>query len=108
MRELYKGHRYELDHLDGKAKSVLQFVQRGPLHEACEGVTNQEVVRAIISRIKCLDSERPWSGNKDILYHLRMVILLHESRATEQKIERHSEEVEYYSLGVDGHFEVGQ
>jgi len=89
VRAIYPGHRYELDHLDGEGKSVLQFVQREPLHAPLEGVTNQEVLRAVIDRVKALDEEVHWPGNAQIIRHLRMAILLHESRAIERHIERH-------------------
>lgn len=64
MKEIYLGHTYELDHLDGDGKSTLQFVQRKPHHEPKEGVTNQEVIRAIIARVKVLDAEVPWGGGQ--------------------------------------------
>ena len=104
MRELYPGHLYELDHLDGKLKTTLQFIQRAPLHKPIEGPTNQEVIRAVIARVKHLDSESPWPGNARILYHLRMAIALHEARAVERHIEKHGLEVEHITLGQDGHF----
>ncbi|TIL94661.1 MAG: hypothetical protein E5Y73_11165 [Mesorhizobium sp.] len=106
MRAIYPGHRYELDHLDGNGKSVLQFVQRLPLHVPMEGVTNQEVLRAVIDRVKSLDAEIPWAGNAQIIRHLRMAILLHESRAMERYIEKHEFAVEAVELGEDGHFKL--
>jgi len=104
MREVYAGHRYELDHLDGESKTILQFIQRAPLHTPIEGPTNQEVLRAIIARVKHLDSEAPWPGNARILFHLRMAVALHEARAIERHIEKHGLEVERVALGPDGHF----
>ncbi|RWO08248.1 hypothetical protein [Mesorhizobium sp.] len=106
MRAIYPGHRYELNHLDGNGKSVLQFVQRSPLHVPMEGVTNQEVLRAVIDRVKSLDAEVPWAGNAQIIRHLRMAILLHESRAMERHIEKHDFAVEAVELGEDGHFKL--
>jgi hypothetical protein len=103
MKALYPGHRYELDHLDGEGKTILQFVQRPPHHVPEEGVINQEVLRAIIDRVKCLDVEVPWSGNKQIIYHLRMAIALHESRALFRHIEKHDFPIELVKLGGDGH-----
>lgn len=106
MREIYKGHLFELNHLDGEGKSLLQFVQRKPYHEPKEGVTSQEVIRAVIARVKALDEETPWEGNKRILYHLRMVIALHEARAVERHIEKHNLAIEHIVLGDDGHFKL--
>lgn len=106
MRALYPGHLYSLDHLDGDGKTLLQFVQRPILHEAKEGVTNQEVLRAIIDRVKHLDGEVPWSGNQQIIYHLRMAIALHESRALMRHIEKGELAIEYATLGADGHLKI--
>ena len=104
MRTIYKGHEYLLDHLDGDSKTRLQFVQRAPLHPPKEGVTNQEVIRAIIDRVKVLNAEVPWEGNSQILYHLRMALLLHETRAMERHVEKHGLEVEKVATDEDGHF----
>lgn len=104
MRVIKPGHKYELDHLDGDAKTLLQFVQRKPFHEPCEGVTNQEVLRAVIDRVKSLDKETSWNGNKQILFHLRMAIALHEARAVERHIQKHDFEIENFELGPDGHW----
>lgn len=108
MKELYKGHKFSLRHLDGNGETELQFVQRAPLHQPKEGVTNQEVLRAIIARVKALNEEVPWEGNKQILYHLRMAIALHESRAIERHIEKYGLEVERVVLDEDGHFKLVQ
>lgn len=103
MKALYPGHLYSLDHLDGDGKTLLQFVQRPSLHAPREGVTNQEVLRAIIDRVKHLDGEVPWVGNVQIIYHLRMAIALHESRAIMRHIERHDFAIEDCALDSDGH-----
>jgi hypothetical protein len=103
MKVLYPGHLYSLDHLDGHGKTSLQFVQRPSLHEPKEGVTNQEVLRAIIDRVKHLDGEVPWSGNAEIIYHLRMAIALHENRALLRHIEKHGFPIEDSAIGPDGH-----
>lgn len=100
------GHRYALSHLDGDKETVIQFVQRGPLHDPIEGVTNQEVLRSVIDRVKVLDSEKAWHGNDLILMHLRQAIALHESRALEMKISKGAADVEFYETGDDGHFKA--
>lgn len=103
MRCIYKGHCYILNHLDGDGTTTLQFVQRKPFHEPREGVTNQEVLRAVIDRVKELDKETTWEGNAEILYHLRMALALHESRAILRHIEKHGFEIEHIATGPDGH-----
>lgn len=106
MRVIYPGHRYELDHLDGSGKTILQFISRAPLHAPVEGPTNQEVIRALIDRVKVLDAEVPWSGNEIILHHLRMALTLHECRALLRHVEKGHILPERLALGVDGHFAV--
>jgi hypothetical protein len=103
MTPVYPGHLYILDHLDGSGKTELQFVQRPVLHEPKEGVTNQEVLRAVIDRVKYLNTEVPWFGNSEIIYHLRMAIALHESRAITRRIKKHGFAIESAALGADGH-----
>ncbi len=102
----YPGHRYLLDHLDGEKKTLLQFVQRAPIHQPCEGITNQEVLRVVIDRVKELNKEVPWDNNARILYHLRMALALHEARAVERHIERNGLEVENVAVGSDGHWNI--
>lgn len=103
MKFIYPGHRYFLSHLDGDGHSELQFVQRAPLHPPREGVTNQEVLRALIHRVQVLDAEVPWAGNAEIIRHLRMAIALHEARAILRHVEKNDFEIEKAKLGADGH-----
>lgn len=91
MNVLHSGHSYVLDQLDGDDHTnlqVLQFVQRAPHHPPRAGTTNQEVCRVLIHRIRVLDAEKPWVGNRDILEHLRHVIILHEVRAYQRHKEK--------------------
>ena len=106
MKTVYDGHTYLLDHLDGDGQTLLQFVQRAPHHHPKEGTTNQEVCRALIDRVKLLDSEQPWEGNDEILFHLRMVIALHEIRAMTKHIEKGELAIEHAKLGEDGHLDL--
>ncbi|MBY3543703.1 hypothetical protein HFN71_28895 [Rhizobium laguerreae] len=106
MNSIYPGHKYQLSNLDGDGVQTLQFVQRAPLHEPQQGVTNQEVIRAIIDRVKFLDGEVPWEGNALIIYHLRMAIALHEARAVFRHIEKHDFAIEFCALDDDGHLRL--
>lgn len=106
MKIIKPGHFYELAHLDGELTTSLQFVQRKPFHSPKEGTTNQEVVRALIDRVKVLEAETPWEGNSQILFHLRMVIALHEGRAVQRHIQKHGLEVEHFDLSSDGHWVI--
>ena len=79
------GHVYELAHLGGNNTQFLSFVDRG---HGCDnqGTTNQEVLKALINRVKFLHNEKPHEVNAKILHHLRMALVLHEVRAIEQKV----------------------
>lgn len=103
MRVVVPGHLYELDHLDGGRKQRLQFVDRGHGRDQ-EGTVNQEVIRALIDRVKFLDSEKPWPLNEQILRHLRMALTLHEARAMCRKVEKGGIRPEEVAIGNDGHF----
>jgi hypothetical protein len=104
MKVIYPGHRYELAHLDGDGASVLQFVQRAPLHPPCEGTQCQEVLRALIDRVKVLDAEIRWPPNDELLKHLRMALALFEARALLRHVEKGHLHPEQLAVGPDGHF----
>lgn len=104
MRELILGHRYALSNLDGPGTQIIDFVSRPPFNEPREGTTNQEVARVLIARVKALNDETPWEGNELILYHLRMMIALHECRALLRHVERREIRPEELAVGADGHF----
>lgn len=88
------GHVYVLDLLDGNSSlesKTLTFVRRSfpclPREDVHPGTTNQDVLRCLIDRVQVLDSERHWDGNSEILYHLRMALVLHEARTLVRKVE---------------------
>lgn len=110
MKELVKGHRYELDNLHSETKTILQFYQDESIHGTHEDGPNcQEVLRALIARVKKLNSEIFWEGNAEIIYHLRMCIALFEARALIRKVEKSREHekgcmyIEKHETGEDGH-----
>lgn len=81
MRAIVPGHRYALKQLDGISEETLQFVQRQPHHTPHPGTINQEVIRALIDRIKLLETERHWADNAMMITYLRTCITIHEERA---------------------------
>lgn len=107
MNEIVPGHVYELDNLDcnNNNTQLLKFVNRN-LESDCEGTTNQEVLRALIERVKFMDSQIHWPLNKEIIHHLRMAISLHEARALIRKTEKRENQPETFRVGDDGHFIV--
>lgn len=110
MRVIQRGHAYELDHLDGDGKTILQFVFRARHNmggqQDIEGVTNQEVLRVLIDRIQFLHEQLPHDNNPKILEHLRLALVLHESRALERKVEKGELRPEHVRKAKDGHFEL--
>ena len=86
MKVLDPGHIYELAHLDGDSSSLLIFVKRmGEKYPgndcAREGVTTQEVLRALIDRLQYVDNQHPWDENKFVIKLLRNAIFGLEIRA---------------------------
>lgn len=104
MKVLYPGHRYELGHIDGAGKTVLQFVQRAPLHPPCEGIICQQLLCMILDRIKELEKEVSSPLNDLLLFHGRQMLCLFEARALMRKAEKGQLLPEYLPVGADGHF----
>lgn len=98
-----EGHNYTLDHLDGDSFEHLTFVNR-TIGEP--GTNNQEVIRALIDRVKYLEDEVHWEGNEKILYHLRMALVLHEARHLERLVELGKIEPEHIEVDQDGHYKI--
>lgn len=107
MKIIEPGHVYELDTMDGDGKPViLPFVNReaGCEHE---GTQTQEVMRALIDRTKHCDNCRRWGYNDKIIYHMRMIIALHEARALERGAEKGLYDAEFIAVDrSDGHFQL--
>ncbi len=94
MRVIDPGHTYELDNLDGPGKTILSFVKRegegfpGNVGHH-EGTNMQEVIRALINRVKYLQDQIPSHANVTVLFHLRQCLWELELRAAQ----RHSREL---------------
>ncbi len=94
MRILDPGHRYWLDMLDiegdeRQGSEMLTFVKRKgaryPGNLSCYPGTNcQEVLRALIDRVKHLNGQVADPHNEPILRHLRETLWLFESRAAKR------------------------
>ena len=105
MKVIDPGHIYELDTLDGDFRQVVRFVKRfrGALNHS--GTVNQELLRVLIDRVRFLDAEKPWPLNEQIIYHLRMALVLHEARALIRKVEKMEINPESIAVsGSDGHY----
>lgn len=105
MRIVDPGYTYELDSLDGDFKQFIRFVKRfrGDFNHA--GTINQDVLRVLIDRVEFLQEEKPWPLNEQIIYHLRMALVLHEARALIRKAEKGQIFPELLPVSsVDGHY----
>lgn len=96
MKVLDPGHQYYLDVLDSMGPGmVLTFVKReGENYPGNSGrhpgTTIQEVLRALIDRVKYLDNQIPHVRNSDTLRSLRRAIFDLEVRAAERHNRLHS------------------
>jgi len=94
VKSLDPGHIYTLDMLDvegdrRQSTEILTFVKRqGPRYPGNRshfpGTNCQEVLRALIDRVKFLHGQVPDEHNHDIIRHLREALWLFESRAAER------------------------
>jgi len=111
MKIIKAGHVYELAQQDAHANTppiVLTFVNREPKTEH-PGTQTQEVLRALIDRTMHCDNCLRWPGNDLIIHHLRMALVLHESRALLRKTEKGiiaPENIE--TASADGHFVINR
>lgn len=104
MKVLEKGHVYSLEskQVEGRLDDdqTLYFVNQQPGQEH-GGCTTQEVIRALIDRTRHCGNCMPHPVNERIVYHLRMVLALHEARALERRVEKGEIRPEYLPT-VDG------
>lgn len=92
MRVVDPGHLYALAKLDNRKSRVptyLRFVKReGDKYPGnvghYAGTNIQEVLRAVIDRVKYLDNQVPSERNQTVLTHLRLSIAELELRAAER------------------------
>lgn len=89
MKVLDPGHDYELAHLDGDGVSFLTFVKReGEGYPGnvghWEGTNLQEVLRALIDRVRYLDGQICHRRNGTVLRALQIAMWELEARAAER------------------------
>lgn len=104
MKVIKPGQEYELRNLKSSTTTNLKFYQCPDIHgELVEGPSSQEVIRALIDRVKQIDKEQPWPGNALIIQNLRNAIALFEFRALLKKIDKEQFPIEEMMTGRDGH-----
>ena len=90
MKIIDSGHTYELRSYDGIQENILTFMKRyGCSYPGNEneypGTNCQEVLRALIDRVKYLHNQIPHQRNILILDNLRQALYSFESRAAERR-----------------------
>lgn len=89
MKVLDPGHLFQLDSLDGDFYQELRFVKRegdkfpGNVGHY-SGTTMQEVIRALISRMRYLENQIPHEKNLEVLDYLEWALVRLEERAAER------------------------
>ena len=92
MKVLNRGHVYKLNNNKSPSYSILTFFKDKKINgEGFDGTTNQEVLRALIDRIKFLDKQKPHPNNIEIIKCLRKAIVLHEQRHLDRMLEKDME-----------------
>lgn len=102
MKVLDPGHVYLLDTLDGEALVSLRFVKReGPGYPGnfghYPGTNIQEVLRALIDRMKYLNEQIPDKRNESVMVYLRNALFTLELRAAE----RHGRGIENFTFPLE-------
>ena len=86
------GHLYNLKDNKQNTYTPLKFYKDPVINEeGYNGTTNQEVLRALIDRIKYLDNQLPHPNNKEIIKCLRKAIILHEQRHLDRLLDKNAE-----------------
>lgn len=98
------GHLYKLkDNQTNKHDIILKFYKDKNINgDGYDGTSNQEVIRALIDRVKFLDKQKPHPNNEEIIKCLRKVIILHEQRHLDRLLEK-GVEIENLEVCEDSH-----
>jgi hypothetical protein len=90
MEVIDPGHKFRLEGYDGGEAQVLVFMKREgtgyPFNVGHHSGTNcQEVIRALIERVKYLQRQVPCDQNSQIIQLLRESLILFEDRASQRR-----------------------
>lgn len=103
MKVLNRGHVYKLNNNKSPSHTILTFFKDEKINgEGFDGTTNQEVLRALINRVKFLDSQKYHPVNNEIINCLRKAIVLHEQRHLDRLLEK-GVEIENLKTFSDSH-----
>lgn len=111
MKVLETGHIYQPVNRETDAAcegQTIRFINKQPGQEH-GGTTTQEVIRCLIDRTRHCANCMPHRNNEQIIYHLRMALVLHEARALERKVEKGDIMPEYVATSPgDGHYMLAE
>ena len=94
MREITKGHYYELANMEGSTPGqLIQFIQKVPALHAdaggmvteVDGTTNEEVLRMLIHRMNYLQDKFPCRENDIVIEKLEESLMWLEKRTSDRK-----------------------
>lgn len=113
MKVIQKGHIYAAQQrtVDGellpinKNTPIITFVNKEGGREDI-GTTTQEVIRVLLDRTRHCANCMPHPNNERIVYHLRMALVLHETRALERQTEKGEIAPEYLEVAGNGHLKI--
>lgn len=113
MKVIEPGHIYTMDEIDvgideGRTRVNPQLVFVNREDNPHPGVQTQEVLRVLIDRTIHCDNCLPHPIDTNIIFHLRMALVLHEARALVRKAEKGLIEPENIAVGEDGHFALSK
>lgn len=104
MKTLDRGHKYLLQDNKATTTTELTFFKDEKINgSGYAGTTNQEVLRALIDRVKFLNVQVPSEINDRIIRNLREALILHEIRHLERLLDR-GETIELIKTKQSGHF----
>jgi hypothetical protein len=96
MKVLVEAHTYELENFekkDGKGQ-ILQFIHKEPVGDnlvtVSDGTTNEEVIEAVIDRLKFLNGKFPCKENAMAITNLEQAVMWLEKR-TKDRLKRQVE-----------------
>lgn len=80
------GHRYVLDNVDSTVGQEIIFMKKKDGVIVYDGTTNEEVLKVLIARIKCLDGKLPCKENLMAIIKLEEALMWLDKR-TQLRIE---------------------
>ena len=110
MKVLDKGHTYLLKDNGSceHSNKLIFFKDKKYNKNGYEGTTNQEVLRALIDRMKFMDKQCPSKENKKIIKHLRKALALHEIRHIKRFVHKNLEIENVKITNCDDHFLISE